>query len=83
MLSLSYIFLYFRRDSAIFKVLVLYFKDQISLDTLHVTHPLDPIHMPTIYYKKFSKVDKVIEQSSFCLRTDRQTEGRQAERYIR
>ena len=46
--------------------------------------------MPTKYYQNISKGIKVIERTSFCLRTDRrtdrrtdgQTDGRQADRYI-
>ena len=57
---------------------------------LHATHRLDPIYMPTKYYQNISKGIKVIERTSFCLRTDRrtdrrtdgQTDGRQADRYI-
>ena len=57
---------------------------------LHATHCLDPIYMPTKYYQNISKGIKVIERTSFCLRTDRrtdrrtdgQTDGRQADRYI-
>ena len=49
---------------------------------LHATHRLDPIYMPTKYYQNISKGIKVIERTSFCLQTDGQTDGRQADRYI-
>ena len=49
---------------------------------LHATHCLDLIYMPTKYYQNISKGIKNIERTSFCLRMDGQTNGRQADRYI-
>ena len=37
---------------------------------LHATHRLDAIYMPTRYYQNISKGIKIIERTSFCLRTD-------------
>ena len=42
---------------------------------LHPTHRLDLIYMPTKYYQNISKGIKVIEHTSFFLRTDRRTNG--------
>ena len=49
---------------------------------LHATHRLDPIYMPTKYYQNISKGIKVIERTSFCLRTDRRTDRRTDARLI-
>ena len=51
---------------------------------------LHATHRPTNYYQNISKGIKVIERTSFCLRTDGlvdgrtdgRTDGRQADRYI-